>query len=276
MLKKILAMTLAVLMITSSLMVNFADPGNGNANGYGNKNGNYGRGYHYGHGEDDSEDDYEEDPSDDLYYYGNRTDQARLDENTQGKLMVQYYNVSNISWNSNSSRDLWTRENMFNESRVLEMPVMENTILSNGYGDYYDDYIFYYNGRYTTQPIAKTAQRIWGYYKPNSTGNHQFRIVSDDGHYLKLFNDDIYYSPHYEHYNNGSYANFWNKFYDNGQLALNNMRVGANVIGTTTSRYMNKDEIYPIYMEYFNWGGEGKISYSRKDTWEFSVQNCTE
>lgn len=255
MLKKILAMTLAVLMITSSLVVNFADPGNGKANGLENGNGNNGQGnaFGYGHGG------YDDEPSRYVYYYGNGTDFDKLDENSKGKLMVQYYDVSDISWKSNSSRDLWNRTNMFSENRVIDTPVMVEAIENNGYGDYYDGYIFYKNGTYTEGPISKTAQRIWGYYKPNRTGWYKFRVTSDDGHYFKMFNDDIYNSPHYDHYNNGTYANQWNRFYNNGELELDNMIVTSNVQEKTDWRYMRTDEIYPVYMEYFNWGGSGKF-----------------
>ncbi len=247
MLKKIMTTLLIMVLMGSSLVVSFAGDGYGDAFGYGH--GNY----------------ENEDPSE-LYYYGNRSDKARLDENTKGKLMVQYYDVSDISWNSNSSRALWTRTNMFSENRVINVPVMQDADHHNGYGVYYDDYVFYKNGAYTNGAISKTAQRIWGYYKPDKTGWYKFKVTSDDGHYFKIFNDDIYNSSSYDHYNDGTYANQWNRFYNNGQLELDNMIITSNVVGKTEWRYMKSDEIYPVFLEYFNWGGEGKFIFEEAYT----------
>lgn len=108
----------------------------------------------------------------------------------------------------------------------------------------------------------KEARKTWGYIKVNQTGDYYFRTYSDDGFYgaitvngeLKVFGDA--FVPRYT--------------------------TRDGVIDTTKPITLEAGKYYPIYLEYFNWGGstEFKImcSLDNQNNYQLvgsSSSNCT-
>lgn len=234
--------------------------------------------------------------------YGDGTGDVDLDSDDLGRLTVQDYDVSNIDWNSQGARDFWTRENMFLESRVVVDEKQIGVAVHDGDyvydGDGYYTHIFYSDGGYDA--TAKSAKRIWGYFVPSATDDYTFKVISDDGHYFQLYEDDIVYGSEYnEGIDPTDYNAQWEKYYSHGLLDLgyvkkdssrwtensngwwlheeykrnkwrfvnwvteddvpDTMGVSGDMQSETKSIRLYKDRVYPMYMEYFNWGGGGKF-----------------
>ncbi|MBN2900064.1 MAG: hypothetical protein JXO44_14960, partial [Clostridia bacterium] len=219
----------------------------------------------------------------DGYYFNDGTAQTGdtglvyFNDTQKGTITVQNYDVSNIGWLS-GNENLWTRNNMFDQSKARDRIQMDAT-LNDGYGNtpkaYDTDYVFYktssWNGSIEQGGMSKIARRMWGYYTPPQSGSYRFRVISDDGHYINFYLDDIFYDPKYDHYDIGTtYNEKWDRFYENGVNPVANinkdtpqspMIVTSNVTTTLPAIQMTQGEVYPFFIEYFNWGGGGKFYF---------------
>lgn len=85
----------------------------------------------------------------------------------------------------------------------------------------------------------KEANKSWGYFKVPKSGYYTFRTHSDDGIYGKLSinsKEDFIIADGFGPW--GSHPD----------------------VMTSGSVYLNEEKYYPIYLEYYNWGGPGKYS----------------
>lgn len=102
----------------------------------------------------------------------------------------------------------------------------------------------------------KESSKFWGYIKVDKSGNYKFGAHSDDGcrGYITV---------------NGETITFVDMFKPQGR---------NGTIGTTNNVYnLEAGKYYPIYLEYFNWGGsaafELKYSDDNGSTWEKVPRN---
>lgn len=169
--------------------------------------------------------------SGDKFYFPEDKDAVEADKRNvfftgiqPGHVVVQDYNVSKIGWMS-GYEDAWYRDNMYQSLRVKGKPYAITAELNEGYGSspniYDTSYLFFKKSNWTSGDkqqggLSKTARRVWGYYTPSATGYYKFQIESDDGHYMNFYDDDIFYDPKYDYYDDGSYEKQWNRFYENG------------------------------------------------------------
>lgn len=247
---------------------------------------------------------YEYNPGDKVgqgYYYNDGTGKVTdnsgnvlFSDLTEGYVMVQDFDVSDIGWLSGNNH-LWTRSNMFREDRVENtyraVTATRNSGYGNGSDDYYKDYVFYtqanWNGNKEQGGMAKTARKIWGYYTADRTGYYQFKVSTDDGHYINFYQDDIFFNPKYDRFNTDDYTYKWYKYYAYGinpivspsskatvkeQIAeekntvipKGTMQVTSSITSELSPIFMKKGEVYPFYIEYFNWGGGGKFYFNER------------
>jgi hypothetical protein len=275
--KKKIAMLLAVMMVLNLFVPIASQVGNEIGLSFAATN-DY---YNYDPGNDEGEG----------YYYHDGT--GKIDEDSgnvlfsdleDGMVLVQDYDVSDIGWLTGNAH-LWTRENMFREDRVIgtfkAVTSTRNTGYGNGSNVYYTDYVFYtqasWNGNKEQGGMAKTARRIKGYYTADKTGYYQFQVSTDDGHYINFYTDDIFYNPKYDYFDNGDYSDKWYRYYSTGvnpiiaadaplgsTVPAGTMKVTSSVTTTLDPIYMKKGEVYPFYIEYFNWGGGGKFYFNER------------
>lgn len=101
----------------------------------------------------------------------------------------------------------------------------------------------------------REASKFWGYIKVDNTGNYKFGAHSDDGCRGYITSD-------------GKTEDFVNMF---GLQGRNGQ------VGTTNNEYhLEAGKYYPIYLEYFNWGGSAdfEIKYSNNNgVWNIVPQD---
>ncbi|KDR93821.1 PA14 domain-containing protein [Peptoclostridium litorale DSM 5388] len=101
----------------------------------------------------------------------------------------------------------------------------------------------------------KEASKFWGYIKVDESGNYQFGFDADDGFYGYIMSDgekkEI--SNHDRYFTNGG-----------ASAAVNPREYNGPGTGYTVMK-LEKDKYYPVYLEYFNWGGNGKFMLYYKE-----------
>ncbi len=163
-----------------------------------------------------------------------------------GFLTQMLYNVSHMSAVSNKNGSWSDRNNTF--KIALDQAQIVSAKVSGVRGELIKNYERYtgnknkgdvkntttntvFTSYYGPVDYYKEAKKVWGYFKAPETGWYRFKFWSDDGIALVL-NNEVLINDFRPKGNNP--ANFSNK----------------NV-------YLEKDKFYPIYIEYFNWGGYG-------------------
>lgn len=96
----------------------------------------------------------------------------------------------------------------------------------------------------------KEARKTWGYIKVPESGDYSFETISDDGIYAMLTV-------------NGNTKVIANDFTPRGAWS----------IYSNESIYLEKDKYYPIYIEYFNWGGSAALEIKYKKDGASSYTN---
>ncbi|BEP29414.1 PA14 domain-containing protein [Helicovermis profundi] len=175
----------------------------------------------------------------------------------KGNLTVKSYNVSDLAWaNQGHGRDanirVWQDKNIiFNDNRAEETYYVSAKHFENEsfkVNTANNNVIFVkINSSGNFGYHSKTAKKVWGYYVPNKTGNYNFRINSDDGSLFYLFDFD----SDVTHLNNPI-------------ASADDFHVDSNAEDTTNQVYLIKNKKYPIYFEYFNWGGYGYFEFKEK------------
>lgn len=95
------------------------------------------------------------------------------------------------------------------------------------------------------------AKKVWGYFTPVETGKYQFKITSDDGHNWTMYLDD------------GTNLKEGFNILDYTKTVTTAFNL-HDISDYTTSSYALKANMpYPLYIEYFNHGGNAalKIQY---------------
>ncbi|MCY6484587.1 VWA domain-containing protein [Clostridium aestuarii] len=101
-------------------------------------------------------------------------------------------------------------------------------------------------------PRYKEASKFWGYIKPNQTGTYYFGISSDDGSYGYIIDDD---GEQKEIVSRTSTID--NRYPNDGYFYPH----GAFFSTKNTPVKLTAGKHYPIYLEYFNWGGGAKFEF---------------
>ncbi|MCY6355044.1 DUF5057 domain-containing protein [Clostridium sp. ZS2-4] len=108
----------------------------------------------------------------------------------------------------------------------------------------------------------KEASKFWGYIRVDKTGRYRFGLDADDGFYGYITVDGVKkeLANHEKYFTNGSASS---------KVDPRPAKVTTGEEYTETNLEAGKD--YPIYLEYFNWGGDGKfmLYYQEKhdNTW---------
>ncbi|MCY6370906.1 VWA domain-containing protein [Clostridium ganghwense] len=154
-----------------------------------------------------------------------------------GYLKWRSYDVSHMP--NLSGRDKWS-----NRSETFKKPSNIIQIQSTAVSDA-NSYIDHINGKWLANTVFmrnffvdnnyKESSKFWGYIKPDEDGDYYFGINSDDGSYGYIIVD-------------GEQIDIVNK---NSFFVPQGSKFGTlnNVMR------LKKDKYYPIYLEYFNWGG---------------------
>jgi len=159
-------------------------------------------------------------------------------------LKSRYYDVSHMPLLTDTEK--WS-----NRGEVFKNPKDEIIIRSGlletardnstGYDQIKDNLFF---GHVGAQGVDyKEAAKFWGYIVPDRTGDFYFAIQSDDGNYAYIIVG-------------GEKIVITDYFRD----------TSPRLIYTNEKVSLKKDIAYPIYIEYFNWGGEGEFQMFMKDT----------
>lgn len=165
-------------------------------------------------------------------------DNSDVVKDKSGYLKWRSYDVNHMP--NLTGTDKWS-----NRSQTFKTPSniikIQPAAVSNNAGSYVD----HINGRWLANTVFmknffvannyKEASKFWGYIKPDKDGDYYFGINSDDGSYGYIIVD-------------GKQIDIVNKnkfFVPQGSKfgTLNNVME------------LKKDKYYPIYLEYFNWGG---------------------
>lgn len=183
--------------------------------------------------------------------------------NKPGFLTWRSYNVDHMPTMSNSYRN-WS-----NRSDVYENPNNRIQFQSTKTSQTVEEYI---PGGGTTRsvfmkpmnigarggiyPDYKESSKFWGYIKPEKSGTYYFGISSDDGSYGYIIDND------------GEEKEIVSR-----TSTIDRRYPGAGFFYPHSTMWSTKNEgvkltagkYYPIYLEYFNWGGEAhfELYYNR-------------
>ncbi|OPJ60070.1 VWA domain-containing protein [Clostridium chromiireducens] len=194
-----------------------------------------------------------------------------------GYLTQMPYDVSHMPLMSNDA--MWS-----NRNEVYKTPFADKTgLISTGVTSANAEYVTSENvrnkdGNIITRWVPKTlfvnnqyveayasgykeSRKTWGYIKVNQTGNYYFKAYSDDGFYGTITV-------------NGELKVLGDSFEPRG--------VSDSGLTDTNAIALVKDVYYPIYLEYFNWGGSAAFriesSLGNKNNYQLigsSSSNCT-
>ena len=162
---------------------------------------------------------------------------------TEG-LKSRYYYVNHMPtlqdtarWSDRSEVFKYPKDEIIIRSGLLETSKRNPT----GYDRIGSNLFFGYVGAQGVD--YKEAAKFWGYIVPDRTGDFYFAIQSDDGNYAYIIVG-------------GEKIEITDYFID----------TAPKLIYTNNKVSLKKGVAYPIYMEYFNWGGEGEFQMFMKDT----------
>lgn len=177
--------------------------------------------------------------------------QSDLDTDNRGNLTVQQYDVytlpygtqgssnSDINWNRNVAA--WeNRSIIFDDERLFREPYYATAQISTKKEGRNLDIIFY-NNRANYGDASKQSLKAWGYFVPQTTGYYRFKIESDDGAYAEIYTNE---------------TNL-NHSKSEATVLIDNMNVSFYNDGQSPIVRLEANKAYPIYLEYFNWGGDG-------------------
>lgn len=173
---------------------------------------------------------------------------------TYGKLTEQYYEVPNKLY-----ADLYVQadkakiyqkklgDTKYNNATVSTDILEDTTPNSKNVFFTYDFSHSVTKGIYS----PAMAKKVWGYFTPTESGKYQFKITSDDGHNWAMYLDD----------GNNLKSGFNILDYTKTVTSAFNLH---DISDYTTSTYSLKANMpYPLFIEYFNHGGNAalKIQY---------------
>ncbi len=180
-----------------------------------------------------------------------------LDAQAYGKLTEQYYDVPNKLY-----ADLYVQadktkifQTKYKDPRY-NFATIATDVLKSTTPDSDNVFFTYDFNHVVTKGVYSPAmaKKVWGFFTPTSSGKYQFKITSDDGHNWTMYLDD------------GSRLN------GNG-LKLEDLTTITsqfnlhNISEFTTGNYALKANTpYPLYIEYFNHGGNAALKMQYRIT----------
>lgn len=175
-----------------------------------------------------------------------------IDNNAPGKLTEQYYEVPNKLY-----ADLYVKAD---KSRIYSKKIGDGPRYNNAdiSVDVYNDttpssnkVFFLYDfshqvtgGKYT----PAMAKKVWGFFLPPESGKYQFKITSDDGHTWVMYLDD-----------GKKLQNEGLKILDASTTITNKYDLHNISEFTTNSFDLKARTPYPLFIEYFNHGGNAAL-----------------
>ncbi len=202
---------------------------------------------------DDDDDDDDDDDRNSSSYVGSRH-----------HLTVVDYDVDHLDWGNggagwNANVAKWQNRDVIFDATKKQDPAYftAKTFYGNSSQVVSDDYIFFYNQSHNKSPgnrgsDARTARQIYGYFVPNKTDHYKFKLETDDGFTMGM----------------NLTGNTSDPFASNKLTTLlNRFTVSSNNQQESGWVKLYKNVKYPIYMEYFNWGGDGhlRVLYKRNN-----------
>lgn len=177
-----------------------------------------------------------------------------LDALTFGKLTEQYYDVPNKLY-----ADLYVQadKTKIYQTKLKDPKYNNATIATDVYKattpDSENVFFTYDFGHAVTGGVYSPAmaKKVWGFFTPIQSGQYQFKVTSDDGHNWTMYLDD------------GSRLN-GNTLKIEDLTTITSAFNLHNISEFITGNYALKANTpYPLYMEYFNHGGNAalKIQY---------------
>ena len=190
-----------------------------------------------------------------------------IDFENQGNLTQKSYNVNHMPTLENM--DAWKNPELVFKTSYDETKIKPTTCLATTPDEYVTEVNYTTNegvqaSRWETNCMFTTNQKIgntykeatksWGYFKAFQTGWYEFKTFSDDGMRatltIKTSKTPFIIIDEFEPRSAG-----------NGVLSEGRV-------------YLEEGEFYPLYIEYFNWGGSAAFSYmyrvSESETGAFS------
>ena len=108
----------------------------------------------------------------------------------------------------------------------------------------------------------KSDYDFWNIYVDISHGNsswNNWRSIFSSKNWSNLEDVYGYKNNKIESWRRKDHWKYWERFYWNGLILSNRMKVSENNVDVSSSHYLFEGYPYPIYLEYFNWGGQGKL-----------------
>lgn len=175
-----------------------------------------------------------------------------IDLEHQGFLTQKSYNVSHMPTLTGNAQ--WSNRDLVFQTPFDEVKYKPTTVATTK--DEYVTRVEYIdeNGgtqvRWETNSIFtenqtisreyKEATKSWGYFKAPKTGYYEFKTYTDDGMKATLTLEDE------------SQFTIIDAFYPKG---------AGNGSVSSSRVYLEEGKFYPIYIEYFNWGGDAAFKY---------------
>lgn len=173
---------------------------------------------------------------------------------TYGKLTEQYYDVPNKLYadlyvQADKTKIYQTKlgDPRYNNATVSTDVLKDTTPSSNNVFFTYNFSHSVTGGTYS----PAMAKKVWGYFTPVESGKYQFKITSDDGHNWTMYLDD------------GTALKDGFNILDYTKTVTSAFNL-HDISDYTTSTYALKANMpYPLFIEYFNHGGNAalKIQY---------------
>lgn len=179
-----------------------------------------------------------------------------MNATSSGKLTEQYYSVpdqlyADLYVNADKSKIYQTKlgDPRYNRASISEHVLKDTTPNSENVFFIYD-----YNNYLAKNIWSKAmAKKVWGFFYPSESGKYQFRITSDDGHSWQMY------------LNNGTDPTSDTFNIQNASTTISSKYDLHNISSFDTSLYALKANTpYPIFIEYFNHGGNAALKLQYK------------
>lgn len=182
-----------------------------------------------------------------------------LDNENPGKITEQYYVVPNVLYadlyvQADKTKIFQTKYGVgprYNNATISKDVLKDTTVDATKAFFTYDFSHSVTKGIYS----PAMAKKVWGFFTPVESGSYQFKITSDDGHNWVMYLDDGQRLQD---------SNFKIQDYTTTITSAFNLH---NISDYTTSNFSLKANTpYPLYMEYFNHGGNAALKMSYRIT----------
>lgn len=182
-----------------------------------------------------------------------------LDNTKPGKLTEQYYVVPNVLYadlyvQADKTKIYQTKYGTgprYNDASISTDVLKDTTVNATKVFFTYD-----YSHPATSGVYSPAmAKKVWGFFTPTESGRYQFKITSDDGHNWVMYLDDG---------KRLADSNFKIQDYTTTITSAFNLH---NISDYTTTNFdLKANTPYPLYIEYFNHGGNAALKLAYRIT----------